>query len=101
MIEPTESESKAELDRFIEALVSIKSEIEAVVSGKVDKNDNVLKNAPHTAEKVCANNWQHSYSREKAAYPSMGLQRSGGPAPGGQITVFGGKEECGKKDQRL
>ncbi len=69
MIEPTESESKAELDRFIEALVSIKSEIEAVVSGKVDKNDNVLKNAPHTSRMVAYDEWTKPYTRQEAAYP--------------------------------
>ncbi len=69
MIEPTESESKAELDRFIDALNSIFEEIKEVEEGAADKTDNVLKNAPHTAETVISDNWVHSYSREKAAYP--------------------------------
>lgn len=69
MVEPTESESKAELDRFIEAMISIKSEIEEVTSGKADPNDNVLKNAPHPAERLLSDNWSHKYSRETAAYP--------------------------------
>lgn len=69
MIEPTESESKAELDRFISALNSIYEEVKEVESGSVDKDDNVLKNAPHTAESICANEWTHAYEREKAAYP--------------------------------
>ncbi len=69
MVEPTESESKEELDRFIDAMNSIYIEIKEVENGMADKTDNVLKNAPHTAEKVCANNWEHKYSREKAAYP--------------------------------
>ncbi|MCE4565558.1 aminomethyl-transferring glycine dehydrogenase [Maribellus sp. CM-23] len=69
MIEPTESESKAELDRFISALNSIYEEVKEVESGSVDKDDNVLKNAPHTAESICANEWTHAYAREKAAYP--------------------------------
>lgn len=69
MIEPTESESKAELDRFIDALNTIFNEVKEVENGTVDKADNVLKNAPHTAQSVCANEWEHSYPREKAAYP--------------------------------
>ena len=70
MIEPTESESKAELDRFCEAMISIHGEIQAVVSGTADKKNNVLKNAPHTAQQVTANNWDRPYSREEAAYPA-------------------------------
>jgi glycine dehydrogenase len=69
MIEPTESESKDELDRFCDALIAIRAEIQAVVDGKVDARDNVLKNAPHTAEEVTADVWAHPYSREQAAYP--------------------------------
>ncbi len=69
MIEPTESESKAELDRFCEAMISIHSEILAVISGELDATDNPLKNAPHPAETICANDWPHAYSREQAAYP--------------------------------
>ncbi|MSO52134.1 MAG: glycine dehydrogenase (aminomethyl-transferring) [Acidobacteria bacterium] len=69
MIEPTESEPKAELDRFCDALIAIRQEIEDVITGKVDAKDNVLKHAPHTAAAVSADAWPHSYSREKAAYP--------------------------------
>jgi len=69
MVEPTESESKAELDRFCDAMIAIRGEIEAVVSGKVDKKDNILKHAPHTARSVCANEWARPYTREQAAYP--------------------------------
>lgn len=69
MVEPTESESKAELDRFIETLLQIKIDCEAIKSGEADKEDNVLKNAPHTAAELIADSWTHSYSREKAAYP--------------------------------
>jgi glycine dehydrogenase len=69
MVEPTESEDKAELDRFCDAMIQIRHEIEAVVSGKVDRVDNVLKNAPHTAEAIAAADWSHSYSREEAAFP--------------------------------
>jgi len=69
MIEPTESESLQELERFIEAMFAIKAELEEIKSGKADKEDNVLKNAPHTAEEVTADEWKHCYSRKKAAYP--------------------------------
>jgi len=69
MIEPTESESRVELDRFCDALISIRHEIQAVVNGRADAKDNVLKNAPHTAEVVTADQWTHPYSREQAAYP--------------------------------
>jgi glycine dehydrogenase len=69
MIEPTESESKAELDRFCDALIAIRGEIRAVVDGRADAKDNVLKNAPHTADMVAADAWPHPYSREQAAFP--------------------------------
>jgi glycine dehydrogenase len=69
MIEPTESESKEELDRFCDAMIAIKKEIEEIENGTADKNDNVLKNAPHTALDIAADDWNHAYSREKAAYP--------------------------------
>jgi len=69
MIEPTESEPKEELDRFCDALIAIRKEIEDVVTGKADPKDNVLKNAPHTAAAVTINDWSHPYSREQAAYP--------------------------------
>ncbi len=69
MIEPTESESKEEIDRFLEALISIKAEIEEIALGHSDKESNVLKNAPHTLELMTAENWDYDYSREKACYP--------------------------------
>ncbi len=69
MVEPTESETKAELDRFCDALIAIRQEIEEVVTGKADPRDNVLKNAPHTAAAVATDDWTHPYSREKAAFP--------------------------------
>lgn len=75
MIEPTESESKSELDRFCDALISIHGEIMAVAEGDADAKDNVLKNAPHPAEAVCADEWSHPYSREQAAYPLPWLRR--------------------------
>jgi len=69
MIEPTESESKPELDRFCDAMISIHGEISAVISGELDANDNPLKHAPHPCETVCGNEWPHAYSREQAAFP--------------------------------
>jgi len=69
MVEPTESESKEELDRFCAAMISIREEIDAIASGKADKSDNVLNNAPHTARSVVSDDWQHAYTREQAAFP--------------------------------
>jgi glycine dehydrogenase len=69
MIEPTESEDKSELDRFCDALIAIRDEIRAIEIGLSDKKDNPLKNAPHTQAVVITDNWQHSYSREKAVFP--------------------------------
>jgi glycine dehydrogenase len=70
MVEPTESESKEELDRFCDAMIMIRQEIDKVESGMVDREDNVLKNAPHTAGMVTADEWSHPYSRTEAAYPA-------------------------------
>ncbi|MDJ0515215.1 MAG: aminomethyl-transferring glycine dehydrogenase [Trichodesmium sp. MO_231.B1] len=70
MVEPTESESKEELDRFCDAMISIRQEIEEIETGKADKEDNLLKNAPHTAESLMVDEWKHSYSRQRAAYPA-------------------------------
>ena len=69
MVEPTESEDKAELDRFCDAMIQIRAEIDEVASGRVDRVDNVLKNAPHTADVVSATQWRHPYTREQAAFP--------------------------------
>jgi len=69
MVEPTESEPKEELDRFCEAMISIREEIREVEEGRADQKDNVLKNAPHTAQIALAENWERPYSREKAVYP--------------------------------
>jgi glycine dehydrogenase len=69
MVEPTESEDKAEMDRFCDAMVQIRQEIDDVVSGRADAHDNVLKNAPHTAAAVAASQWRHPYTREQAAFP--------------------------------
>jgi glycine dehydrogenase len=70
MVEPTESESKEELDRFCDAMIAIRLEIDEIAEGKVDPQDNVLKNAPHTAEALIASEWNHPYAREQAAYPA-------------------------------
>lgn len=69
MIEPTESEDKAELDRFIEAMITIRKEIAAIESNGLDHENNLLKNAPHTAKLLVSDNWDYPYSREEAAYP--------------------------------
>jgi glycine dehydrogenase len=69
MVEPTESESKVELDKFCDAMIEIRKEIDEVINGIADKDDNVLKNAPHTAKSVINGSWKHAYSREKAVYP--------------------------------
>jgi glycine dehydrogenase len=74
MIEPTESESKEELDRFCAAMISIRKEIDEIISGEADKEDNVLKNAPHTAKSVLIGDWKRGYSREKAVYPLKWVQ---------------------------
>ena len=70
MVEPTESESREELDRFCEALIAIRGEIQAVIDGQADPVDNPLKNAPHTAAEATADTWSHPYSRERAVYPT-------------------------------
>jgi len=70
MVEPTESESKEELDRFCDAMIAIRQEIAEIESGKMDAENNVLKNAPHTAESLIVGEWNHPYSREQAAYPA-------------------------------
>lgn len=69
MIEPTESEDKSEIDRFCDAMLEIKKEINEIAAGAADAHDNVLANAPHTLEQLSADAWEHPYSREKAAYP--------------------------------
>ncbi len=69
MVEPTESESLPELDRFIQTMITIKQECEAIKSGQSDAEDNPLKMAPHTALEVTGNDWNHKYSRAQAAYP--------------------------------
>jgi glycine dehydrogenase len=90
MIEPTESESKDELDRFCEAMISIHAEIQEVISGKADKKNNVLKNAPHTARLVAGDQWDRPYSRELAAFPTASLrEHKFWPAVGRVDNVYG------------
>ena len=74
MIEPTESESKKELDKFCSAMISIKKEIDDVISGKSDTNNNMLKNSPHTVQSITNENWDHPYSREEAVFPEEWLK---------------------------
>jgi len=76
MIEPTESESKEELDRFCDAMLTIYNEIQEIAEGKYPKDNNVILNAPHTAERVLDNNWSFPYDREKAVYPMNGLREN-------------------------
>jgi glycine dehydrogenase len=74
MVEPTESESKAELDRFVDAMIAIRGEIRAIEEGRLDRNDNPLKNAPHTAAAAAGDEWAHPYTRTQAAYPVASLR---------------------------
>jgi glycine cleavage system P protein (glycine dehydrogenase) len=76
MIEPTESEDRAELDRFCDAMIEIRREIERVAAGEYDTDDNPLKNAPHTAASLLTTDWKHSYTREEAAYPLASLREN-------------------------
>lgn len=90
MVEPTESENKAELDRFCETMISIREEIREIESGEADIDDNVLKNAPHTAQSVISENWKHSYSREKAVFPvKLNVQNKFWPAVGRIDSAYG------------
>ncbi len=90
MVEPTESEAKHELDRFIDAMIAIRDEIRAVEDGRMDKDDNPLKNAPHTAAMVMAESWEHDYSRELAAFPLASLKRQKYWPPVGRVdNVYG------------
>jgi glycine dehydrogenase len=90
MVEPTESESKEELDRFCDALIGIHAEIQAIESGQADRQNNPLKNAPHTADMLAADNWAHPYSREQAAFPAPWLkEHKFWPAVGRIDNVYG------------
>ncbi len=77
MVEPTESEDKLELDRFVDSLRKIREEIREIETGKADRHDNVIKNAPHTLKYLLSNEWKHTYSREKAAYPAPWIANRG------------------------
>jgi glycine dehydrogenase len=85
MVEPTESESKRELDRFVEAMVAIRGEIAAIERGELDRDDNPLGNAPHTAAAVTADDWSHGYTREQAAFPIARLKQAKVWAPVGRV----------------
>ena len=90
MVEPTESESLAELDRFCDAMISIRDEIRAVQAGELDEKNNPLSNAPHTLEDVTATDWDHPYSREQAAYPVDSLRANKYWAPVNRVdNVYG------------
>jgi glycine cleavage system P protein (glycine dehydrogenase) len=90
MVEPTESESKQELDRFCDALISIHAEIKAIESGQADKQNNLLKNAPHTADMLVAEPWGRPYTREQACFPAEGQRDyKFWPAVGRIDNVFG------------
>ena len=92
MIEPTESESKDEIDRFCDAMINIKKEIQDIENGDLDITDNMLKNAPHTAEEVSKDEWDHSYSRSRAAYPLEILKEKKFWPPIGRVNnVYGDK----------
>ena len=103
MIEPTESEPKAELDRFCDAMLAIRAEIAAVAEGRADRTDNALKHAPHTAAEAMAETWPHAYSRAEAVFPlpwvraqqvlaagQAGGQRVRRPQPGLHLRAAGG-----------
>ncbi len=92
MIEPTESESKKELDRFCDAMISIKQEIDDIAAGKLDAKDNMLKNAPHSYELLVADNWERPYSRERAFFPSADVRENKYWPPVGRVdNVYGDK----------
>jgi glycine dehydrogenase len=73
MVEPTESEPRAEIDRFCDAMIAIRAEIAAIAAGRLDRTDNPLRNAPHTEAEVIADTWRHAYSRAQAAFPLPGI----------------------------
>ncbi len=90
MVEPTESESKSELDRFCDAMISIRREVADIEEGRSDPQDNVLKNAPHSAEAIASSDWKHTYTREAAAFPSAASREfKFWPATGRIDSVYG------------
>jgi glycine dehydrogenase len=98
MVEPTESESKRELDRFCDAMIAIRREIAALESGQGDRQDNPLVNAPHAYSSLVAEKWNHPYSREVAFFPATGLREDKFWPPVGRIdNVYGDKHlVCGR-----
>jgi glycine dehydrogenase len=98
MIEPTESEPQEELDRFCDAMLQIRKEIQEIADGQAHATDNVLRNAPHTADEAASDQWKHPYSREKAVFPMAGLRRGKFWAPVGRVdNVYGDRNlvcEC-------
>ena len=90
MIEPTESECKAELDRFCDAMIAIRDEIRAVAEGRLDGDDNPLRNAPHTLHETTGDDWPHGYSRQQAAWPAPSLREAKYWPPVGRVdNVYG------------
>ena len=90
MIEPTESESLKELDRFCEAMISIRKEIAEIENNEAPIEDNLLKNSPHTAKKLISDSWEHQYDRVKAGYPVEGLYENKYWPPVGRVdNVYG------------
>jgi len=90
MVEPTESESKRELDRFVDAMIAIREEIRAIEQGRADRDDNPLKHAPHTAETIASDDWSHAYGREQAAFPLRSLRGAKYWPPVGRVdNVYG------------
>ncbi len=90
MVEPTESESKEELDRFCDAMILIREEIAEIESGEMDRQNNLLKNAPHTAEQIAKTEWDHPYSRERAVFPTAWIrERKFWPSVGRINNVLG------------
>lgn len=102
MIEPTESESREELDRFCEAMITIRQEIREIETGEADETDNAIKNAPHTTQHVADDEWSHSYSRKKAAWPVSSLKQSKYWPPVGRVdNVWGDRNlEARLRDSR-
>ena len=90
MVEPTESESRRELDRFCDAMIAIRAEIDRVAAGEWDVSDSPLRNAPHTAEEAAADEWSHPYGRELAAFPLDGLRVTKYFPPVGRIDAASG-----------
>ena len=90
MIEPTESEPKAELDRFVDALIAIREEIREIETGEADRDNNLLKNAPHPLADLLADNWDRPYARERAGFPTPATREHKVWPPVGRIdAAFG------------